>query len=431
MGHFQFSIHMLKKEYQKSLVYTLTLCLTIAITFLFFNIIDNTYLLANEIGNQSYGQIPFSSTLSFIIIVFCAFMIIFANNFYISRKTKEIAIMTMSGSSFLQITMYLFYQNIIMTAIAFPLGIGIGSLLSMGVNQIIYQYMNMSAPFFYVPIKAIGDTIICILAIIGAQLLYASGFVYRKDIQYLLSQETRTQPVDDRIIKIPSLFYILLYFGGLIILVTTPYTPESAIFPCCVGVLGIGGMIKYYFGRFFKKLKDRKYLAHHLHLISLSNLYYSLTRAILLIGIYAVSVSAMIAILISQQNNPREFITTIVGFIVIVLLILASILYKYSMEASTRHMFYYNLYKLGYSFQQLLQIIKQEVISFYLVLVGLPMVYIVMTLIQAYIHNNIEMSFFIVIIFSQIIPAIIAGLLTYSTYKKSVLKVIEEGVHYE
>ena len=112
MGTLKFSLKMLKKEYKKSLIYILTLCLTIAVTFLFFNIIDNTYLMEKTtMSQQMVMDIPFSTTLSFIIIIFCAFMIIFANNFYISRKTKEIAIMTMSGSGFIDTTMYLFYQK--------------------------------------------------------------------------------------------------------------------------------------------------------------------------------------------------------------------------------------------------------------------------------------------------------------------------------
>lgn len=431
MGHLQFSFHMLKKEYQKSLVYTLTLCLTIAVTFLFFNIIDNPYLMENQQSHALSGDIPFSSTLSFIIIVFCAFMIIFANNFYISRKTKEIAIMTMSGSGFLQVTMYLFYQNLIMSCLAFPIGILIGSGASILVNQCIYQYLSYSAPFFYVPMSAIGDTVICIATIIAAQLIYASGFVYRKDIQYMLSQETRNKPVDERIIQIPSVLYVGVYILGIILLLCVPYHSSSAIFPCCVGVLGIGGMIKYCFGNLFQKIKKKKYLADQTKLISLSNLYYSLTRAVLLIGIYAVSTSVMIAIMISQQDNPREMVTAIVGFIVIILLLLASILYKYSMEASTRRLFYYNLYKLGYSFQKLLKIIKQEVCYFYMMLVGLPLVYILIALIQAYFHQGITLEFMVTVLLAQLIPACLAGIITYMNYKKSVLKVIEEGVRYE
>ena len=433
MGTLKFSLKMLKKEYKKSFVYTLTLCLTIAVTFLFFNIIDNVYLMEHVSANHSLSglDIPFSSTLSFIIIIFCAFMIIFANNFYISRKTKEIAIMTMSGASFLDTTMYLFYQNFIMTLIAFPLGIVIGFVMSIGVNQCIYQYLSYQAPFLYVPFNAISDTLICICAIIGAQLIYASGFVYRKDIQYMLSQEHSAQVKDERIIQLPSAMYWLVYILGIVLLISVPYDATSALFPCCIGTLGIGGMLKYCFPALFKKIKERRLIADKLWLIALSNLYASLRRAVLLIEIYAISSSVMIAIMISQQENPREMITAIIGFIVVILLLLASILYKYTMEDTTRHMFYYNLYKLGYTYRQLLSIIKKEVISFYVILIGLPLFYIGITLIRAFLHQGITLSFFITVFLAQILPALLAGILTYISYKNSVLLVLKEGVHYE
>ena len=286
-------------------------------------------------------------------------------------------------------------------------------------------------PFFYIPYTAILDTVICIVVIIVAQLIYASGFVYRKDIQYMLSQEGRNNAVDQRMFKLPPVIYIVIYLLGIILLITTPYESTSAIVPCCIGAVGISGIVKYCLGNFFRRRKWKRYLADKIQLISISNLQYSLNRAILLIGIYAISTNVMIAIMISQQENPREMMTAIIGFIVVILLLLASIMYKYIMEASTRRMFYYNLYKLGYSYHQLLQIIRKEVFSFYVILIGLPFVYTMIALIQSYIHEGIALDFIIVAVLTQMIPAVLAGIFTYVSYKNSVLQVLKEGVRYE
>lgn len=432
MGNFLFSMKMLKKEYKKSMVYTLTLTLTIAVTFLFFNIIDNTYLTSNEQVTTQwfYTQMPFSTMLSFLIIVFCAFMIIFANNFYISRKTKEIAIMTMSGSSFMKITFYLIYQNLVMTLIAYVLGIAIGFVLSIGVNQIIYYYMHYTAPFFYVPISAITDTIVCIVSILIGQIVYISGFVYRKDIQYLLSEEKRNTFDDVRILKIPKFSYIFFYIFGIVALFMD-YSPISAIVPCIIGACGVGGMIKYNFPGFFHWLKQKKFLAHKTILISLSNLYYSLRRSCVLIGLYTVSSCIMIEIMIMQKDSPREFITSFIGFIVVITLLLASIIYKYIMEATTRKTSYYNLYKIGYSYKQIAMIVKQEVMMFYVLLILFPMIYLSVSLIQIYMHQGITLGFMMMILTVEIMFSLVAGIVTYISYKKNVLQVLKEGVRYE
>lgn len=432
MGNFMFSMKMLKKEYKKSVVYTLTLGLTISITLLFFNIINNPHLMDSpqQIVTWYLTEMPFSTMLSFLIIVFCAFMIMFANNFYVSRKTKEIAIMTMSGSSFLKITSYLFYQNIVLTMIAFIIGIVFGSGFSMCVNQLIYSYIGYNGTFFYIPMSAIFDTIICVVSILFAQLVYISGFVYRKDISFLLSQENTTVLKDERIIKLHPVLYVLCYGFGIVSLALS-YTPISSVISCFIGAMGISGMIKYQFPGLFSFFKKKKFMANKLWLISLSNLYYSLSRACMLINIYAVSCSVMISIVIMQQSEPREFVTAIIGLLTIMILLLASIVYKFLMEATTRKMFYYNLYKMGYSYQQLKDIIKQEVIMFYMILISLPLVIILLALIQALLHGDVTVSFIILMLLIIFIPLIIACLLTYFTYKNHVLKVLEEGVHYE
>lgn len=366
MGTLKFSLHKLRVEYKKSLVYTITLMLTIAVTYIFFNIIDNPYLMEDTQMLQSNvltGAIPFSTTLAFVIICFCAFMILFANNFYISRKTKEIAIMTMSGASFLKITAYLFYQNLVMTIIAMPLGILIGIGCSIGVNSIIYQYLNETASIFYIPLEAVSSTVITIVVIIAAQLLNASGYVYRKDIAYLLSSETRPRSEDARLIRMSSHIYWIVYLVAFILLLVTPYDMMNGIVYSCLGVFCINGMIKYCFPIWLKKIKEKILLGNKIWLISLSNLYYSLKSAVTLIAIYGISSCALSMIMILEQNSPREMVTSSIGFIVAIVLILTSIIYKYSMEAQTRRMFYYNLYKLGYTYKQLISIIKREVMK--------------------------------------------------------------------
>ncbi|MCD7894000.1 MAG: ABC transporter permease [Erysipelotrichaceae bacterium] len=434
MGTLKFSLHMLKTEYKKSVVYTITLMLTIAVTYIFFNIIDNPYLMEDTQMLQSdaiTSAIPFSTTLAFVIICFCAFMILFANNFYISRKTKEIAIMTMSGASFLKVTAYLFYQNLVMTIIAMPLGILIGIACSIGVNNIIYQYLETTASIFYIPVEAVSSTIITIIVIIAAQLLNASGYVYRKDIAYLLASETRPRAEDVRLIRMSSHIYWIIYLVTFILLVLTPYDMINGIVYSCLGVFCINGMIKYCFPTWFHKIKEKFFLSNKIWLISLSNLYYSLKSAVTLIAIYGISSCALSMIMILELDSPREMVTSSIGFIVAIVLILTSIIYKYSMEAQTRRMFYYNLYKLGYTYKQLISIIKREVASFYFIVILLPFLFIGTSLILAYIHNYVSLSFLFLIVLSQWISAIIAAIVTYISYKNSVLKVLKEGVRYE
>lgn len=423
MGNLKFALSMLKKNYKNGIVYTLTLAFTTAIVFIFFNIIENQYLLSKEeLSMNMYGYIPtnFSLLLAFIIVLFCAFMIVFAYNFYVSKKNSEIAIMTMSGSSFLKVTAYLIYQTVVMSLIAFAIGLALGFGSAVLVNQYIYELIHVEAPLFYMPKQCYLDTVVCVLSILAFEIMYISGYVYRKDISYLLMQEHAPLSTDERILKYPSWIYPTIYLTGLVFLFMS-YTPVSSIFPAIVGSIGIGGMIKYFFPKVFRFIKDKKYLEDKIVLISMSNLYYSLKNSNILIGVYAVSVTVMNSLMIMQQDSPREFMTSAIGFVVLTILVLACIVYKYVLEASGRKRFYGNLYKIGFVKKQMKKIVKREVISFYLTIYILPMIYIVISLMQSYIYGDLSIGLLMFIMLFLTLAITIAGVFTYYSYKKEVV----------
>jgi len=85
----------------------------------------------------------------------------------------------------------------------------------------------------------------------------------------------------------------------------------------------------------------------------------------------------MLAILASNIHSPREFTTGVIGYVVVIVLLVVSIIYKLSMEAMTRKTLFLNLWKIGYTKKELNKIVRQEVISYYFVLILIPLVYIV------------------------------------------------------
>ena len=155
MGTFKFSMKMLIRDYKKSLFYGLTLVFAVAVSFVFFNIINNNQLADQSIavggGTWQNVQMPFSSILSFLIICFCCFMIFFANNFYMTRKTTELAVMGMSGSGYINSTMYVLYQTFVLLALATPLGLLLGRLVIPCSNAYMYERLHISKDVNIIP----------------------------------------------------------------------------------------------------------------------------------------------------------------------------------------------------------------------------------------------------------------------------------------
>lgn len=431
MGNFKFAMSMLVKEYKKSAFYALTMVFAIAVSFIFFNIINND-LLADQGavsggGTWSEVQVPFSTSLSFIIICFCCFMIFFANDFFISRKTSEIAIMTLSGSSTTKATIYLIYQNLTLLIIAAPFGIGLGMLVTPLSNFWMYRFLEVDASIYDIPMAAYSQTLIVVTVILVILCVFASGYIYRNDITTLLQQEKAMDFGDKRKLKIPSLIYVFLYVFGIVMMFMNEHNPMAYIAPTLVGILGAVGLIRYALPDYTKKIKEKKLLEKRYALIYVSNLSYSIRRAVLLVSLITISVTGMIAVIASNQNAPREYITGIIGYIVIIVLLVTSIVYKFCMEAQTRKTLFYNLWKIGYTKKELTRIISREVIYFYGILLLIPMIYVVFISGFFIYHGEMSLVFALAIIMVYFLPVVISGLVTYYNYKKAVVTPIQGG----
>ncbi len=435
MGVFLFSIKMLKKEYKKAMIYAFTMMFTIMACFIFFNIMANQLLASSEIvrGGHSWQEtyVPITTMLAFLVIIFCCAMIIFANHFFLSNKTKELAIMSTSGLSFLDLTLYIFYQTIIITVLVMPIGLLLGYLFSVLGHTILYSNLNIEVSVFQVSIEAFVNTFFSILSMIFSVLLYSSGYIYRHDIQFMLSTQTVNNYEDKRIFKLPKLFYIMLYFIGIVLMIFSEYSVGVFIFPCLIGIAAAGGVMSHVLPNIFSKLKQKKFVSDKIWLISISNLSYSLKKSITLVSLYSISSAVMSALLVYQQGHLKDFLTIVIGYIVIIILLSVGIFYKYSSEIMDRQTFYYNLYKLGYVKKQMKKIISKEVISYYGLIIFIPLIYIIIIVIRCCVHGNIGIFFGSILIAVEMIPPIFVGVLTYHNYKNIVLKAIEGGIHYE
>lgn len=430
MGTFKFSMRMLVKDYKKSLFYGITLIFAVAVCFVFFNIINNPDLadqaIAKSGGTWNDVQMPFSSVLSFLIICFCCFMIFFANNFFLSRKTTELAIMAMSGSGYINSTMYVLYQTFTLLILATPLGILIGRFVVPFSNAYMYQMLGVSKDPSIIPSEAYLYSFILVAIVLSMICVLTAGFLHKNDIQTLLSQENEMK-VKRNTKKSVSLAFFGIYIFGIVMMFMNPHEPTAYIAPTLVGLSGAVGVIRYVLPDVVRNLKRGIFLTKRYVLISISNLNYSIQRSLLLFSLMTVAVTGMLAILASNIHSPREFTTGVIGYVVVIVLLVVSIIYKLSMEAMTRKTLFLNLWKIGYTKKELNKIIRQEVISYYFVLILIPLVYIVFISGRFIYYGDMSLQFAFIYVLSYVIPIIISGFITYVQYINAVVKPIKGG----
>ncbi|RHM60348.1 MULTISPECIES: FtsX-like permease family protein [Coprobacillaceae] len=429
MGTFKFSMTILKKEFKKSIIFGLTMLFSISMSLVFFDIINNPHLqdTVKANGGTTFAtmQLPFASSLSFVIILFCGFMIFFANNFYLSKKTGEIAILSMSGLSSFQSTLYLIYQTFALILIALPLGILLGQGLTIIMHYWIYDYLNIHASLFYTPVMTYIQTVIFVLVMMFLLCVLESGFIYRHDIQSLLMENKEMEFKDRRIIKFPYVVYGICYIGGIVMMFTEPHQSTSYIVPTFLGIYGAIGLLRYVLAKFIRKLKEGPLLTKKYALIYTSNLCQSIQQAYLLVALLVGSITSMMTIIMSCRNSYREFVVAIMGYVVVIVLLTVSVIYKFLMEAQMRKGLFYNLWKVGYTKCELKKIARNEVVYFYLSLFLIPFVYIVIILGRFVYFDHISLWFVLMMTLFYMIPLILSTIFTYIQYKKSVIDTIQ------
>lgn len=419
MGTFKFACKMLKKEKKKAISYGMTVLFTVFISFIFFNIMNNQSLMdqtaATSGGSFQQVSVPISSLIAFVVILFCGLMMMYANSFFCAHKTKEFAILAMSGSNFIDSTLYLFYQEIIISLIALPIGYLLGLAGSFAVNALMYHSMHIHQSIFQIPGRAYTDTLMTLCILFFIMILIDSGFVYRHDIQNLLQESHETV----RKKQFPSWLPPFIYVLAIILLLTTPYSPTGFIFPCAVGGLGASYVLSQSIPELLNKIK-RKNLGHTNKLVSYSHLSTSLVNSGMLILLYVVTNVCMSALIISQRNSPREWMTAIIAYVVMTILLSITIMYKYASETMKRKKSFSNLYKIGCTKKQLFCYIKKEVFLFYGLLILVPLIYLVIVMIQVYMHTTETLGLILMLFGVDIIPQMILALITYRIYKKNI-----------
>ncbi len=421
MGIFKFSLKMLKKEFSKSLFYCVSLTLSIAIIFVFFCYIDNSYL-----GNSiSSGQNQFSQILALLVIIFAVFNCFFANNFFVSSKTNDLAIIQLSGASVFKVAGYLMVQNFVIVCISIPLGFVIGYFFNGFFNSLIYAQMNISGNIYYVSTEALVWAIVCIVTELLALTLMNTGFAYRTDIKDLLGHSS-SMTMNAKRSKIPSIVYLALYIVPLVIFHSLDLEATSFAVYSVIGLFGINGLLTKGIPDLIKRFQ-KKNVTHSTRLIAFGNLSYSIKRCNLLINMLIISIILIVSFIIGNINDTNTLYLLMLTYYIVIFLLGTSILYKMVYEVSMRTKLYNSLYKLGYQRKQLKSVMKLEITLLYFVILLFPTSYIGYMLIRFVIGGIIEASFALTIVLSYVIPIALTGLIVYFSYKRTVFSHLQGG----
>lgn len=146
MTYFKLALGNVKKSFKEYTIYFLTLLFGVCI-FYTFNSIESQKIMM-DIGEYQKSAFEMVGKVMSVASVFIAgvlgFLIVYANNYLIRRRKKELGIYMTLGMENKQLSRLIFVETMLIGFISLVVGIGLGVLLSQGLSIFTAQLFKVN-----------------------------------------------------------------------------------------------------------------------------------------------------------------------------------------------------------------------------------------------------------------------------------------------
>ncbi len=416
------ALRSIKDDFSRALFYWLTFVLTSMFMFLFFNLSYSDMVGVTFINNRN-DMATFTTVL---VIGICMIVIFFANDFYVKKKSKELAVRLVCGGTYLQIALYLLFQTGILFLLAIPFGIALAFLCIPIINYVLTIFLNSQSQL-YIQWNAILSTTIIILFEIFWCTFLNLGYAYRSSIKTLMTDEKTnisfSIPFPFKMsLKVKQRIYMIMFIGPLILFYFNGNDPKSILFFSIVGMIGLYGCIDDVVIPVLNYLIRDKYANQHIKVAYLGFLRNDILMMKKNIILLIVSAILLLAILISSLNQPMEEMLAIISFIVINILLSLAVMFKLSTEIVSRKKIFHSIERIGYMHQDQKKIIKKEVLSLYSFIGCVSLFYILNIFGALYIHHLLNIYLLMCMIVSFVVPLLLCGIASQVYYQRLIFR---------
>ena len=242
-----------KKSFKDYTIYFLTLTLAVCI-FYSFNSIESQKVMT-EMSSSGAEYVKTLSQLISGVSVFIAFilgsLILYANNFLIKKRNKELGIYMTLGMSKNKISKILILETLIVGVFSLISGLIIGLIISQGLSVLVAKLFDvkMSGYTFVISMPAIGKTILYFGIMFLLVMIFNSFVISKYKIIDLLTVGRKTEEIKFKNPSVYLITFILCVVSlGLAykMILNVGLNPFESKFFISIG-LGIVGTVLFFF----------------------------------------------------------------------------------------------------------------------------------------------------------------------------------------
>lgn len=445
MGMLRYALLNIKKDLKNNSIYVFAIVISFITVLMVLNCFTNaTYFegVDTVIVDESQNEIvQLDAKLQFFIeeptllhgqnflILFLVVLIFtyFCNSYFIKNKGKEFAFFTLNGATLGDRVKYIMFENSIFFLIGGAIGTVLGFIFVPLSNILMYSISGHWGDIWTINFYMFKYTLLVFLFEFGLLALLNLGDVYRREPVELLNLNNNKSQIDSRHIKVPNIVFVILFLIPIIFAIFGGNTQgaEYAVYVLSFGGLfGLYGIIKYFVPSIGKKLSRMSFTYKGLRKIYIGNFISTLRGSLYFILGLVLSLLYYSMITVRYSIVEGAISSSLYCYVITSMLVGLALLYKTIVEWERKIKEYRQLKILGYSKEEIINIIYKENILFFGVGLMLPVILLLSNFIVYIIAGYFSSLFSLFLIISAVGPITIIGILATIRNKNKIIKEI-------
>lgn len=243
-----------RKSFKDYTIYFITLTFAVCIFYSFNSIESQNVILQMSQSQASYMEVinVVISMISVFVAVILGSLIIYANNFLIKKRKKELGIYMTLGMRKRKISTILVQETFLVGIASLLAGLGLGMIISQGLSVFTAKLfeVGMSDYQFIISMSAIGKTIFFFGIIFILVMLFNTRTIAKYELIDLLTASRKNQEI-----KVKNRWLAFIIFLISLIVLATAYfiilkiglDVRSPLVIICI-VLGVIGTLLFFYG---------------------------------------------------------------------------------------------------------------------------------------------------------------------------------------
>lgn len=415
------ALHSLKSDLDRAIFYWIVFMLCSMFIFLFFHLSMSSSVGVTFIDSKN----NLSTNLTVFVIGICMIVIFMANNFYVKKKSKELAIMLVCGGTFLQLAEFLLIQTGVLLLCSIPFGIALGYFLFPVIELLLYYTTMQQIVISFQQSAIVATTIIIVFEILWCTFLNL-GYAYRNSIQSLLHGEKIITESSIRLnIEIPFLkhVFLILYIGcAALLYLLQNDNITGMVISGILGTIGMYGCIGKYVIPYIDKKNHEVWVEDLDKVVYLGFLREDIKLMKSQIFLFVFTAILMLTMMAASIGDIIDTSLSLLSYFVMTLLLALSLMFRFSSEVVGRKRHFLSLERIGYVKEIQKKIIKKELLSFYGFVIIVSFIYIINILIVLMLNHLISFDMSLLILLFFLLPLLLSGGFNYLYYRNAILK---------